>query len=629
MQLWLRQPLEIAISGPGGESALTVPQPFLRIGSDPRADVAIAGPGVARRSTYVHATSAGGIYAVSLQDGISGSIAPDSWLNPDQAIELGEHRLRVRIADRADQAALAPSPIPLLARGSATRPRPVLDIRHHGNRIEKRRISSSLTLVGRHELCGLRVDGRNISEFHCAVYWEDGCLWCIDLNSSMGTRLNGRRVVAGEVRFGDRIDIGHYTLTFERLSRGGRPSPISTANDLSETDETQGHADEVDTVKQSTISPALVLLAPASHDALAAFHQSWEAERERQQSDLDSLRSALDEERQRVQREQQNSLEQLAAERARLQIDAERLAADQASLRLQAERQDAEQQRLQEHSRRQAAEQERLDAEAQRLATELASLRDAAERQNVQHDREESQEVAAERASLRQEADRLATERVRLQAESQRLADERATLREESLRIAVLRERIEDEAQRSAENDSRMNVEKIALATAQASLQEMGLHQAAERERLQDQAARQTAEQLRLREEWQRLAVERAALEEEHLRQSPGAGAIAVTELIAPAKVFVPTDTPLVIARDNAAITHGTDFQVADAPLPASSEMPAGSTKDSASRDEMATLIMDRLDADDVSRRWRRLAVTLALSLAVAGIAVVGWIVCG
>jgi predicted component of type VI protein secretion system len=66
-----------------------------------------------------------------------------------------------------------------------------------------------LTLVGRHQSCGLRIPSAQVSRHHCQFTIEDDLLFLQDLGSVNGSFLNGLPVRGKRpVRPGDRVEIG-------------------------------------------------------------------------------------------------------------------------------------------------------------------------------------------------------------------------------------------------------------------------------------------------------------------------------------------------------------------------------------------------------------------------------------
>ncbi len=97
-------------------------------------------------------------------------------------------------------------------------------------KIQKIRLHSQETIVGRQRGCDLRIPSKTVSRRHCLLSFRDGFLTAEDLDSANGTFLNGERIHGKEVvRPGDRLEIGplvfavEYQLTqdaIDRLLRG-------------------------------------------------------------------------------------------------------------------------------------------------------------------------------------------------------------------------------------------------------------------------------------------------------------------------------------------------------------------------------------------------------------------------
>jgi predicted component of type VI protein secretion system len=98
-------------------------------------------------------------------------------------------------------------------------------------KVQKIRLHSQETIVGRQKGCDLRIPSKTVSRRHCLLSFRDGFLTAEDLDSANGTFLNGERLNGKEVvRPGDRLEIGplvfavEYQLTqdaIDRLLRGG------------------------------------------------------------------------------------------------------------------------------------------------------------------------------------------------------------------------------------------------------------------------------------------------------------------------------------------------------------------------------------------------------------------------
>lgn len=77
-------------------------------------------------------------------------------------------------------------------------------------------ITSPSVVIGRSRECDLRVADGNASRRHAEVVQEGDAYVVVDLGSTNGTELNGRRITREELTDGDRITIGATDLVFGR-----------------------------------------------------------------------------------------------------------------------------------------------------------------------------------------------------------------------------------------------------------------------------------------------------------------------------------------------------------------------------------------------------------------------------
>jgi hypothetical protein len=107
----------------------------------------------------------------------------------------------------APAAVPAPEPIPPPAEAASL----TMDGRSHP-------LSGDVTVLGRSRECDVRVADTNVSRRHAELRHDDGAFWIVDLGSTNGTELNGRRVERARVEDGDRITLGSTDLVFSRTS---------------------------------------------------------------------------------------------------------------------------------------------------------------------------------------------------------------------------------------------------------------------------------------------------------------------------------------------------------------------------------------------------------------------------
>jgi pSer/pThr/pTyr-binding forkhead associated (FHA) protein len=76
-------------------------------------------------------------------------------------------------------------------------------------------LSGSRVVVGRSREADLVLEDPNVSRRHAELRREDGGWQIVDLGSTNGIKVNGRRVSEAALRPGDQVTIGVTDLTFE------------------------------------------------------------------------------------------------------------------------------------------------------------------------------------------------------------------------------------------------------------------------------------------------------------------------------------------------------------------------------------------------------------------------------
>ncbi|MEO0136417.1 MAG: GGDEF domain-containing protein [candidate division WOR-3 bacterium] len=70
-------------------------------------------------------------------------------------------------------------------------------------------------IIGRANDCDFIIDGKEVSRKHARIYYEDGKFKIEDLNSTNGTFVNGKEITKAELKHGDEINIGNFTIIFD------------------------------------------------------------------------------------------------------------------------------------------------------------------------------------------------------------------------------------------------------------------------------------------------------------------------------------------------------------------------------------------------------------------------------
>lgn len=99
-------------------------------------------------------------------------------------------------AEEADRLGLARTPAQILVDG------------------KPRELDKQQFVVGRSRDCDITVEDPNISRRHAEIRHENGAYWIVDLGSTNGIEVNGKRVDKARLRNDDQIIIGRTSLVF-------------------------------------------------------------------------------------------------------------------------------------------------------------------------------------------------------------------------------------------------------------------------------------------------------------------------------------------------------------------------------------------------------------------------------
>ncbi len=80
-------------------------------------------------------------------------------------------------------------------------------------------ITSSTFVIGRSRECDLSLTDGNASRRHAEIVREGITYVVVDLGSTNGTELNGRRITREQLSDGDRITIGSTDIVFGQAPR--------------------------------------------------------------------------------------------------------------------------------------------------------------------------------------------------------------------------------------------------------------------------------------------------------------------------------------------------------------------------------------------------------------------------
>ena len=81
----------------------------------------------------------------------------------------------------------------------------------HRREVDKRRV-----VFGRSKDCDFQLADPNVSRRHAELRQEGSAYWLVDLDSTNGSQVNGRRTTRAKLESGDVITLGSTDLVFER-----------------------------------------------------------------------------------------------------------------------------------------------------------------------------------------------------------------------------------------------------------------------------------------------------------------------------------------------------------------------------------------------------------------------------
>jgi Protein of unknown function (DUF3662)/FHA domain len=160
---------------------------------------------------------------------------PQVSFETDEDLDVGEFGIATRMAQGGQAIAPDEAPAPDVEPGATMiyKPKPaeteavsaeelglereVATITVNGTRHEltKRRM-----VIGRSKDCDIQVADANVSRRHAEVRQEGAAYWVVDLDSTNGTEVNGRRLKRAKLRPGDTITVGSTELQFKQESEG-------------------------------------------------------------------------------------------------------------------------------------------------------------------------------------------------------------------------------------------------------------------------------------------------------------------------------------------------------------------------------------------------------------------------
>lgn len=84
---------------------------------------------------------------------------------------------------------------------------------------QRRPVDRRRLLIGRSKECDVQLEDPNVSRRHAELRQEGASYWIVDLDSTNGLEVNGRRLKRAKLEHGDRVTIGETDVVFRRENR--------------------------------------------------------------------------------------------------------------------------------------------------------------------------------------------------------------------------------------------------------------------------------------------------------------------------------------------------------------------------------------------------------------------------
>jgi hypothetical protein len=81
---------------------------------------------------------------------------------------------------------------------------------------DRRELDKRRVLIGRSRECDIQLADANVSRRHAEIRQEGPTFWVVDLDSTNGIEVNGRRLKRAKLEDGDRLVMGSTEMTFRR-----------------------------------------------------------------------------------------------------------------------------------------------------------------------------------------------------------------------------------------------------------------------------------------------------------------------------------------------------------------------------------------------------------------------------
>jgi hypothetical protein len=166
------------------------------------------------------------------REGYALMTSPRVIMRTDDDLAIGEFGIATRTVEPVGGGAPAPAPPPPAQAGAtmiykAREPVDTQAVSPEELGVERETVTLTIdgrsqtitertVVMGRSRECDVRVEDPNVSRRHAELRQEGATYWLVDLDSTNGTELNGKRVSRAKLADGDRITLGSTEIVFGR-----------------------------------------------------------------------------------------------------------------------------------------------------------------------------------------------------------------------------------------------------------------------------------------------------------------------------------------------------------------------------------------------------------------------------
>ena len=158
---------------------------------------------------------------------------PKVLMETDDDLDMGEFGIATRMVQPKGRSVPDEEPLPVQEEPGATMvyrprtPQPTEAVTPEELGVERETVSLTVNgerhpldkrsvVLGRSRDCDIRLDDANVSRHHAEIRQEGATYWIVDLGSTNGLEVNGRRVKRAKLEDSDRVTVGSTELVFGR-----------------------------------------------------------------------------------------------------------------------------------------------------------------------------------------------------------------------------------------------------------------------------------------------------------------------------------------------------------------------------------------------------------------------------